>query len=533
MTAARSPSGRSLDTEDILARLKEIVGRENLFSSGPQLEAASQDVYRAGNLPLAVVSPASTEEVSRITALVCDSGLSIFVRGGGMSYTDAVVPDRSAAIVLRTDRLDAIREINSDDLYATVEVGCTWSQLDEALAAKGLRAIFWGPMSGRVATVGGAMAQGAVTFGSARHGASVSAAIGLEVVLADGTVLKTGSAAQANHSAFFRDYGPDLTGLFCADSGALGIKTAVTLRLQPRPAEGAGLTFVVEDFERLLRVVQTVSREGYATEIFGAEASLVNVVAGPPDLRKDFRNLLTIVRAAKSPLAGLSAAAQAVVGGRRFLRRTGFLVNFLTEGRDRRELVWNLRRIRASVGSFGVEVANTMAEFTRAMPFPEPAVLGPEGRRLLPLHGVVPYSRAAGLHTAFSEYLESLRAECEQHDVQIYVVFATCGTAGFLYECVIYWKDEWLTLHRQTLSEETLASLDEGSANPQAREFVERIRVEVIELMYRHGCVHYQIGRAYPYTRDRNAAALDILCEIKTRVDPDGRINPGALGLRS
>ncbi|MEO0996988.1 MAG: FAD-binding oxidoreductase, partial [Pseudomonadota bacterium] len=426
---------------------------------------------------------------------------------------------------------DGRRAINGRDLYVTVESGCTWAALDEALAKEGVRGLFWGPMSGSVATVGGAMAQGAVTFGSARHGPSTAAAIGLEVVLANGSVLVTGSAAQPNHSAFYRDYGPDLTGLFCGDSGALGVKTAVTIRLQPRPPAGAGLSFSCNDFASLVDAVWRVTRHGLATEVFGAETALVRSVAGTANLKNDFGQLLTIVRGAPGPVAGIRNGLKAAIGGRRFLRGSKFLVNFLAEGHDRGELARTLQRIREEVGDSGTEISSAMAEFTRAVPFPEPAVLGPDGRRLLPLHGVVPFSRAGQLHEAFCAYLDSVADECERLDVRVFVVYATCGSAGFLYETVTYWRDEWMPLHRNTMSNDSLSQFEEPPENRRARELVERIRLATIEIMYRHGSTHFQIGRAYPYMRQRNHAACALLHSVKKRVDPENLINPGALGL--
>lgn len=517
--------------EGLVAALGKTVGSEHVSTSEELRRLNSQDVYRSGELPLAVVYPKSTEEVSAVVGTATAAGIAVFVRGGGMSYTDAFLPDRVASIILSTDRLTAIREINSQDLYVTVESGCTWAALDEALEKDGVRCTFWGPVSGSVSTVGGAMAQGAVTFGSSRNGSSMAAAIGLEVVLANGSVVVTGSSAQPNHSAFYREYGPDMTGLFCGDSGALGVKTAVTIRLQPRPAAGAGLSFSFDDFASLTDAVGRVSRYGLATEVFGAETALVRAVAGDANLKNDFGQLLTIMRGAPNWFAAICSGLSVIIGGRRFLSGSRFLVNFLAEGHDNAELKRTLSRIREEVGDGGIEIASTMAQYTRAMPFPEPAVLGPGGSRLLPLHGVVPYSRAGALHADISQYLSSIGDECQRLNVRVFVVYATCGSAGFLYETVTYWEDEWADLHRKTVSSKTLLGMQEHGINLEAREMVERIRLQTIEIMYKHGATHFQIGKAYPYTRDRNAAALSVLRDIKRRVDPNNLLNPGALGL--
>ena len=515
----------------LIEALVEAVGAGHATTSTQARQLASQDVYRAGELPLAVVRPRSTQEVQAVLRACDEHNTATFVRGGGMSYTDAYLPNRERSIVLDTGRLNAVREINAHDLYATVEAGCTWAAVDAELAEHGLRSIFWGPMSGRLATIGGAMSQGAVTFGSGRQGPSVSAALGLEVVLGDGSVLVSGSGGQPEHSPFFREYGPDLTGLFCGDAGALGVKTAVTLKLEPRPAAGGGLSFSFNDFSRLVEAIREVSRRGLATEVFGAETELIRQAAGRTELKQDARNLFTIMRAASGPLQALRKGLRVVIGGRRFLNASQYLVNFLTEGADEAELRLNLRRIRRAVGDRGVEVANTMAEYARAVPFPAPMVVSPAGLRLLPLHGIVPFSSAAGLHQEYQQYLEGIRRECEEKRVQAFVVYSTSGKAGFLWEVVIYWEDEWLSFHRRYLPEEMQGAASEGPPNPEGRELVERMRLELIELMYRHGAAHLQIGRAYPYARDRDPGALQLLRSVKQQVDPKALINPGALGI--
>ena len=183
------------------------------------------------------------------------------------------------------------------------------------------------------------------------------------------------------------------------------------------------------------------------------------------------------------------------------------------------------------MGDQGTEVANTMAEFTRAVPFPDPMILGPGGLRLLPLHAIVPYTRAMAMHDEVEGYLERIRGECADKRVMVYLVYSTSGRAGFLYENVIYWEDEWLAYHRHYLPAEMRDAFKESRPNPEGRALVERIRVDLIDIMYRHGSTHLQIGRAYPYARDRNPASLQLLRSIKQQVDPAGLINPGALGI--
>ncbi len=514
-----------------LERWHELLGREFVLDDPASLEFFSQDVYRSGARPRAVLRPGT---VAQVQALVCEAarqGVALFVRGGGLSYTDAYLPDRDRSVVVDLSRLDRIREIAEADLHATVEAGCTWSALDAILAPRRLRSVFWGPMSGQRSTIGGAMSQGAVTFGSGRHGPSGVAALGFEVVLGDGRLLRTGSAGQPGHAPFFRHYGPDLTGLFAQDAGALGIKTAVTLQLEPRPACGDGLSFAFGRFEDLAQAVAVVARHGLATEVFGAETALARWVAGAQDLRHDLRAWWAAGRAQSNPLRAVRQMYRMARSGRRFLETARFTVNFLTEAADEQRLQRMLADIRCAVGPQGIEIPNTMAAVTRAMPFPDPLVLGPEGRRLLPLHGIFPHSAVAAFNAAFDAWHTGERANLERHDVRIFVVYATCGPSAFLYEPVIYWRDAWPMLHRHTMPPTVLATWREPPPDPAAREVVERARVELIELMYAHGAAHLQIGRAYPFARERDEAALALLRSVKRQVDPQGVLNPGALGI--
>ncbi len=515
----------------LLQELTKIVGSEYVVTDNDSLLIAAQDVYRSGHTPLAVISPSSTEETSAVVEATTNANAAIFARGGGMSYTDAHLPNQHHAIILDMSRLNKIREINGHDLYVTVEAGCTWLELEQALREHSVRTIFWGPMSGKCSTIGGGVSQGAVTLGSARNGSSISATLGMEVVLADGSVIVTGSAGQPNHSAFYREYGPDLTGVFCGDSGSLGIKTAITLRLEPLPTSSTGVSYSFDDFPSLLEAVRLISRDKVATEIFGAETKLVKMVAGTPDLMNDAKQMFEMVKNSDRPINTIGKVLNIVKNGRSFLDKSKYLVNFLTEAESKRTLQGNVAKIRRIAGEQGVETANTVAVMTQETPFPDPMVLGPGGRRLLPLHTIVPYSRASALQDDFDTLLAAHKDQCEKYDIDIFVVYATCGTAGFLWECVLYWPDEWPSLHKKTMPEDILNMMDEGKANPEGQIAVDQIKEKIIDVMYQHGGTHYQIGRTYPFTRDRNPEALSLLHTIKAKVDPDNRMNPGVLGL--
>jgi D-lactate dehydrogenase (cytochrome) len=158
-------------------------------------------------------------------------------------------------------------------------------------------------------------------------------------------------------------------------------------------------------------------------------------------------------------------------------------------------------------------------------------LLGPGGRRLLPLHGIFPPSAVLEFHRAVLDLRARLQTRLDALGILLPVVYATVGRNGFLYEPVIYWSDTWPTLHRRVMPSAVLAKMHPGEPTPAVRAMVEELRTSLIDLMYAHGAVHLQIGRAYPYLRERDPAFEALLRGIKRELDPRNLINPGVLGL--
>ncbi|MCH8863458.1 MAG: FAD-binding oxidoreductase, partial [Proteobacteria bacterium] len=229
---------------DIIERLTLVLGNEGLVTDPDERDYYSQDVFSSAEyVTKAVLRPANIEELSEAVRIATEAGYAVFPRGGGMSYTSGYLPTAEKSVTVDLARMNNIREINLEDMYITVECGCPWVDIYEALKGKGVRPPFWGTLSGIKATVGGGLSQNCIFFGSGIHGTGADTVIGLEVVLADGTIINTGSGAVEGGTPFFRHYGPDLTGIFTADTGALGIKAVATLRLIASPPFVRHLSF--------------------------------------------------------------------------------------------------------------------------------------------------------------------------------------------------------------------------------------------------------------------------------------------------
>ena len=243
-----------MNQNEIVAALSAAIGAEQVLHDDTSRAHFSHDLFHSGLPPACVVVPRTPEDVVDAVRVATTAGHPVVPRGGGMSYTGGYVA-------------------NDDKAVMFVEAGCTWAKLHEALAAKGLRTPYWGPLSGKKATIGGTLSQNSVFFGSVRHGSAAESVLSVDVVLADGTRMRTGSAGDVNGIPFVRWGGPDITGLFVGDVGAFGIKVAASLRLiKDSEAMGFG-SYAFDDFETMLRMQVELAHAGHGAEAFGIDAS--------------------------------------------------------------------------------------------------------------------------------------------------------------------------------------------------------------------------------------------------------------------
>ncbi|MEO9497748.1 FAD-binding oxidoreductase [Parasphingorhabdus sp.] len=526
MEASTSNHGES----DLLEKLIAICGADAISTSDADLRFFSQDLFFEGALPIAVASPSTPAAVVEIVHLCRTSGLSIFLRGGGMSYTKAFQPTHDNAIMLDFSNLSAIREISVQNQSVTVESGCTWAALDASLAKHGLRARFWGPMSGGSATVGGSMSQGTVTFGSGTTGASANAVKSFEIISGAGELIRTGSDGSKGTSPFNRNFGPDLTGIFANDAGALGIKTAVTLETEPRPPHVSGLSFAYDDFDNMAELFSELSARRLSSEMIAMDGDVARQNAGPANLVEDAKAMWRIGKAAGNPVAAVGRMAKIAMGGRRFLDKAKYTAHFVVEGRDKAELKSRINAIRGFARS-GTEIVNTVPLMTRADPFPVLPVTHPDGRRMLPIHGVFPASALHDFHLDYSALKARFSEKMDAVDVTVAEFFAGIAGVGLLYEPVFYWPDALYEYHRRRTPEYLDGQMSVYPENLPARELVGEFVEAFNILVHRHGGGHFQIGRLYPYAENREGGAATLLRDLKQALDPDNIINPGALGL--
>jgi len=221
---------------DLLARLAEVIPEERVTVSGEELQRHSGGIAdHSPRPPEAVVYPGSREEVAAVLRFAGGRGVPVTPFGQGSSLERHVVPERGG-LSLDTSRMDRIIEVRPEDFTARVEPGVTHERLNRELAPQGL---FFPVDPGWDASIGGMAATGASGTNAVRHGVMRDQVLGLEVALADGSLVTTGGLSAKSSAGY------DLTSLFVGSEGTLGVFTAITLRLKPLPeaAVAARATF--------------------------------------------------------------------------------------------------------------------------------------------------------------------------------------------------------------------------------------------------------------------------------------------------
>ena len=160
------PAEPETTAEQLRTDLAGMLGSERVLAGEADRGYYSCDIYGGNRRAALVIRPESAEALATAVGAATEAGYSVIGRGGGTSYTGGYVPDREQSVIVDTTDLDRIVEINREDMYVTVESGVTWEALHRALRDTDLRTPYWGPLSGAVATVGGALSQNSILWGS-------------------------------------------------------------------------------------------------------------------------------------------------------------------------------------------------------------------------------------------------------------------------------------------------------------------------------------------------------------------------------
>ena len=513
--------------------LKQQLGADHLKDDQASREFMSQDIWAKGETADFVAIPETIEDMQLAIRAAYEKGISLNPRGGGYSYTKGYTPDRENVGVLDTSKLNKIVDVNVDDMYVTVQAGVTWAELYETLKPHGLRTPFWGPLSGIGSTIGGGLSQNNAFFGAGKYGTTGESLLSITVILADGTLVRTGTGGTKNGKPFWRYYGPDLTGLFCGDAGALGYKAEATFRLIPLPKAEETASFEFSSRDACASAMQEMMKEDIACEIFGFDPNLTKVRLARASLVSDAKALTNVIKNQGSLLKGLREGAKVALAGRGFLDKVDYSLHVCVEGRSAagvKEDIKVLKDIAAKLG--GKEIENSIPKIIRANPFgPMNNILGPQGERWVPIHGIVPVSEGPATWNEIEAGFEAMSEELEKFDILTGFLITSLGTTGYLIEPVFIWPEEIWPIHEHTVGEDWMKKVQRHDANPEATAVVNKARQVVMDVFVKRGGAHFQIGRTYPYKESREETTWKLIEGIKNAVDEKGIVNPGSLGL--
>lgn len=216
----------------LLEQLKDIVGAGNWITDPTDLVGRLTEWRGAvtGVTPMAVF-PATTDEVAAVVRACANAGVGIVPQGGNTGMCAGAVPDASGTqIILCLDRMNKIRLVDAENFSMEVEAGCILANIQQA-ARKARRYFALSLGAEGSCQIGGNLATNAGGINVVRYGTARAQVLGLEVVMADGTVVNSLRSLRKDTAGY------DLKQLFIGSEGTLGVITAATLKLFPLPAE--------------------------------------------------------------------------------------------------------------------------------------------------------------------------------------------------------------------------------------------------------------------------------------------------------
>jgi FAD/FMN-containing dehydrogenase len=241
---------------DVLSRLRELLDPRHVVTDADALAPRLIDWRRKyTGAAQALVKPGTTEEVAAVVGACAETGTPIVPQGGHTGLVGGSTPDLDGrAVILSTERLNRIRDVDPLNNTMTVEAGCVLQTLQEA-AARHDRLFPLSLAAEGTCRIGGNLATNAGGLNVLRYGNARDQVLGLEVVLPDGQVWDGLRTLRKDNTGY------DLKQLFVGSEGTLGVITAATLKLQPQPLETATAFCAVRDVEAALELLDRCQRD--------------------------------------------------------------------------------------------------------------------------------------------------------------------------------------------------------------------------------------------------------------------------------
>jgi glycolate oxidase len=377
--AMPAPDQRTLARrEEIVAGLKGILGEAHVITAEDERRVYETDAltaYRA--IPLAVVLPGSTEDVSAILSYLSKEGVKVIPRGAGTSLSGGALPSEDA-VVVGLARLNRILDLDYDNRVARVEAGVTNINITNAVAHRGF---FYAPdpSSQLACTIAGNIAMNSGGAHCLKYGVTTNNILGLRMVLIDGTIVDLGGS-------HLDSPGYDLLGLVVGSEGQLGIVTEATVRILraaegARPmlmgfdsAEAAGATVAaiigsgivpvaIEYMDRpAIKVCEAFAHAGYPLdveamliiEVEGSEAEIADLIERITDIAAEFKSSVLRISKSETESAAIWKGRKAAFGAMGRIADYLCMDGVIPTGR----LPDVLRRVGDICAGYGLSVAN-------------------------------------------------------------------------------------------------------------------------------------------------------------------------------
>jgi glycolate oxidase len=233
--------------------LESLVNKVTFAGAHDPSDLHDESLHPRDREPFAVVRPHTTQEVADLVRFATRHQLPVTPRGSGTGLSGGALPV-NGGIVISFDQMRSVLRVDERDHVAVVQAGITLRELNEALVGTGLHyPVYPGELSG---SLGGNVNTNAGGMRAVRHGVTRQHVLGLEVVLMDGTILKTGGPVMKSSSGY------DLTQLLIGSEGTLALVTEVTLKLSPILEHSATMLVPFNDVRAVTSVVPTLISAG-------------------------------------------------------------------------------------------------------------------------------------------------------------------------------------------------------------------------------------------------------------------------------
>lgn len=442
-----------------------------------------------------VVAPGSPQAVARpnslhgLQALITQANQSnsplhkpLYVRGAGSMYAGGVNP-HAGGLVLDTTGLNKIIEINLARGIVVVEPGVLFGELLKQLKPLGVT-IGVVPMTGPAATIGGAASSHALGTGSTRHQSFADEVVGLEVVLADGSVVRTGGAAAEQAGFFTRHaFGPDLTGLFLGADATMGVISKLALWLHPLPESQETICLGFDSVEDCTACIVALQSQEALRDVWYASVYDNQAITGR--MAAALENNLT-----DKPADSWSKYA---IG--------------LDFGGPRDTLAQSIKRVREVANAHGgIDFPEFSEFFYRKLRYDETFWYSFAGYFTRSRCGLLMTSLPADRLPIFYNIINDMRGDFPD----------------FL------WAPGAI-LCRRGLHGGVIAFYDEQH---QWENMQHALAVCADELL-KSGCVPYKSGKIWAQQLNTLGPHHELLAQLKAAVDPNGILSPGNLGLNT